>query len=411
MSASPKRSLETLVGHGALVVCVGPGGVGKTTVSAALALAAARAGRKTLVLTIDPARRLAQALGLDGLDDTIRRVPLERLPGAASGDTTSGSAVAAGGSLWAAMVDTGKSYDALIDRIAPDAETKARVLANRVYKAVSRSLSRSHAYVAMERLYDAVEHGGYDLVVLDTPPARNALDILDAPGHLASFLDGRVVSWLVPAADKPAGLGARLVAKGGQMAVDLLGRVTGKTLLDEIIGFLTVFVSLREGFIARAHRVEQILRAPDTAFVLVSSASPSSADDAAWLRDDLLRRHVPVHAVVWNQSYVPVDPAAPERLITSLPPLAPEELEARVRALAPALVATPALLEAAHRMRALRQRAAAENQRFGRIVDGLAQELPPQCHRVRVPRLDEEVRDLPGLAKLADLLLAGTEPA
>lgn len=392
--SAPSRDLEALVGHGALVVCVGPGGVGKTTVSAALGLAAARAGRKTLVLTIDPARRLAQALGLDGLDDTIRRVPLEQLPGAD----------AAGGALWAAMVDTGQSYDALIERIAPSPEIKARILANRVYRAVSRSLSRSHAYVAMERLYDAVEHGGYDLVVLDTPPARNALDILDAPGHLASFLDGRVVSFFVPSAEGPKGLGARLWAKGGQVAVDLLGRVTGKTLLDEIIEFLTVFVSMRDGFIARAHRVEQILRAPDTAFVLVSSASPSSSDDAAWLRDDLLRRHVPVHAVVWNQSFVPVDPRAPERLCTSVPPVAEGELEARLRALG--LEPTPARLEVAERMRSLRQRAAVENQRFGRIVEGLAQELPPECHRVRVPRLDEEVRDLSGLARLADLLVA-----
>ncbi len=397
--ASP--SLEALVGRGALVVCVGPGGVGKTTVSAALGLAAARAGRKTLVLTIDPARRLAQALGLDGLDDTIRRVPLERL---------SPPVPAEGGGLWAAMVDTGQSFDALIHRVAPDAETKERVLANRVYKAVSRSLSRSHAYVAMERLYDAMEHGGYDLVVLDTPPARNALDILDAPGHLVRFLDGRVVSWFLPSGDKPTGLGARILAKGGQVATELLGRVTGKTLLDEIIGFLTVFASLRDGFVARAQRMEQILRAPDTAFVLVSSASPSSADDAAWMRDDLSRRKVPVHTVVWNQSYLPVDPMAPERLITSLP-LAPAELEARVRALAPELARSPDVLEVARRMRALRQEAAAENQRFQRIVDGLAQELPPECHRVRVPRLDEEVRDLPGLARLADLLLAGQQPA
>lgn len=401
MKKAGSADLEALVGHGALVVCVGPGGVGKTTVSAALGLAAARAGRKTLVLTIDPARRLAQALGLDGLDDTIRRVPLEQLD----------APPAPGGSLWAAMVDTGKSYDALIERVAPDAETKAKVLANRVYKAVSRSLSRSHAYVAMERLYDAMEHGDYDLVVLDTPPARNALDILDAPGHLSSFLDGRVVSWFIPSSEKPSGLGARILARGGQVATDLLGRITGKTLLEEIVGFLTVFASLRDGFITRAQRVEQILRAPDTAFVLVSSASPSSADDAAWLRDDLLRRRVPVHTVVWNQSYLPVDPSAPERLVTSLPALAPGQIEARVRALGPELQPTPEVLEAARRMRALRQEAAAENQRFQRIVDGLAQELPPETHRVRIPRLDEEVRDLPGLARLADLLLAGEKPA
>ncbi|MCA9707379.1 MAG: AAA family ATPase [Myxococcales bacterium] len=397
-------SLEALVGRGALVVCVGPGGVGKTTVSAALGLAAARAGRKALVLTIDPARRLADALGLDGLDDTIARVPLEQLEQLEPLDPLGGGT--GSGSLWAAMVDTGKSYDALIARIAPDEETRARVLANRVYQAVSRSLSRSHAYVAMERLYDAMEHGGYDLVVLDTPPARNALEILDAPGHLARFLDGRIVGWFLPSASKPAGLGARLLAKGGQVATQLLGRITGQTLLDEIVGFLTVFASLRDGFIARAERVGEILRAPDTAFVLVSAASPSSADDAAWLRDDLLRRRVPVHAVVFNQSFTPVEPEAPHVLRMTLPPA---DVRAQVEALGPALEPTEALHAVAERMRALRQEAAAENRRCQRIVDGLTAELPDECHRVRVPRLDEEVRDLPGLARLADLLLAGAQ--
>lgn len=386
-------SLEALVGQGSLVVCVGPGGVGKTTVSAALGLAAARAGRKTLVLTIDPARRLADALGLDGLDDAIRRVPLERL-GEDAGT----------GSLWAAMVDTGASFDALIERIAPDAATRDQVLANRVYQSVSRSLSRSHAYVAMERLYDVMENEDYDLVVLDTPPARNALDILDAPEHLARFLDGRVVSWFIPAADKPTGLGARLVARGGQVATGLLGRVTGQTLLDEIVGFLTVFASLRDGFMTRAERVGQILREPDTAFVLVSSASPSSADDAAWLRDDLLRRKVPVHAVVFNQSFTPVEPEAPQVLRMELPDA---DVDAQVTALAPELAPTEPLRAVARRMRALRVEAAAENRRCQRIVDGLVAELPDECHRVRAPRLAQEVRDLPGLAQLADLLLAG----
>ncbi|MCH9688342.1 MAG: AAA family ATPase [Deltaproteobacteria bacterium] len=387
-------SLSSVIDRSALVVCVGPGGVGKTTVSAALGLAAARAGRKTLVLTIDPARRLADALGLDGLDDTIRRVPLEVL-----GPENHG------GSLSAAMVDTGASYDALIDRIAPDAETKARVLANRVYQAVSRSLSRSHAYIAMERLYEAVEHGGYDLVILDTPPARNALDILDAPGHLARFLDGRVVSWFIPSAEKPSGIGARLVAKGGQMAMGLLTKVTGETLLDEIVGFLTVFASMRDGFITRAQRAEEILHSDDTAFVLVSSASPSSADDAAWLRDDLLGRKVAVDAVIFNQSFVPVEPEAPHQLRVQLPTI---DTDARVRAVEPA--ADAQTLAVARAMRALREHAAADNQRFQRIVDGLVNELPAQCRRVRAPRLDQEVRDLPGLDQLAQLLLRGDQP-
>ncbi|MEM9462767.1 MAG: hypothetical protein AAGF11_51985, partial [Myxococcota bacterium] len=174
--------------------------------------------------------------------------------------------------------------------------------------------------------------------------------------------------------------------------------------LDEIVAFLTVFASLRDGFIARAGRVGEILRAKDSAFVLVSSASPSSTDDAAWLRDDLLRRKVPVHAVVFNQSFVPVQPQAPHVLRMELPDA---DVEARVAALTPALSPAGEHQAVARRMRALRQEAAAENGRCQRIVDGLVAELPDGCHRVRVPRLSQEVRDLPGLARLADLLLAG----
>ena len=148
-----------------LLVCVGPGGVGKTTLAAALGVGAARRGKRVLVLTIDPAKRLASALGLDGLDDEIRPVDLH-------GDSATGS-------LHAAMLDTRASYDALITRIAPNEDARARILDNRVYNAFSRTLARSHAYVAMERLHEVMRDDTWDLVILDTPPLRSALDILD----------------------------------------------------------------------------------------------------------------------------------------------------------------------------------------------------------------------------------------
>lgn len=381
-------TLAELLEQRTLLVCVGPGGVGKTTASAALGLAAARAGRKTLVLTIDPARRLADALALDGLDDSIRRVPLDRIGYEGPGE------------LHAAMVDTGASFDALIERIAPDEQTKREVYENRVYRAISRSLARSHAYVAMERLYDAVVNEDFDLVVLDTPPARNALEILDAPQHLARFLDGRIVHWFIPSLEKPKGLGARLVARGGQAAVELLGRITGRTLLDEIVAFLTVFASLREGFIARAQRVAELLRAESSAFLLVSSASAASTDDAAWLRDDLLRRETSVDAVIFNQSFVPVDSSQPPQLHTALPSF---DVDAAVRRAVPD--ADEALLEVARQARAVRAAAVADNAAAQPIVDGLTSELLSSSVRVRVPRLDEEVRDLPALAHLAELML------
>lgn len=381
-------SLRKLVHERSLVVCVGPGGVGKTTVSAALGLAGAKAGRRTLVLTIDPARRLADALGLPGLDDEIRRVPTEVLGDAVEGE------------LHAAMVDTGASYEALIRRIAPTDEVRERILGNRVFQAISRSLARSHAYIAMERLYDATQSGDYDLVVLDTPPARNALEILDAPNQLARFLDARVVGWFLPG-DAPKSLAGRVFARGGQVARRLLSVVTGQKLLDEILSFLEVFAELREGFLARAERVESLLCGDDTAFVLVSSASPASADDAAWLREDLERRRVPIDAVIFNQSYLPLRHDQGTAIETALPAV---DVDGVVARLSPHLPHAPEIREVLPALRALRAEAAEENERSGRVVAGVVAELPEGCRTVRAPRCEDEIRDLPGLLRLVDFL-------
>jgi anion-transporting ArsA/GET3 family ATPase len=386
------NSLDELVRNRRLIVCVGPGGVGKTTVSAAIGLAGARAGRRTVVLTIDPARRLADALGLPGLDDEIRPVPTSVLPGVT-------------GELQAAMVDTAASYANLIERLTPDPVLRQRIFDNSVFQAVSRSMARSHAYVAMERLYDVMENRRFDLVVLDTPPARNALDILDAPMSLAKFLDSKIVEWFLPG-EGPRGIKDRILASGGAVAKKMLGLVTGKKLLDEILSFLEAFASLREGFAMRARRVDDILREATTSFVLVSSASPASADDAAWLRHDLERRQVPIAAVVFNGSYVAVDPTAPDRLINALPR---DDFEARWARLAPHLpvdeAGTRAVLET---VRNLRVEAGHENARYQAIVDGVTAELGSNTARVRTPRFEDEIRDLPGLLRLVGFLVGTT---
>lgn len=378
-------SLASLVRDRSLIVCVGPGGVGKTTVSAAIGVAGAKVGRKVVVLTIDPARRLADALGLPGLDDAIRSVPVET--------------VGLPGSLDAAMVDTEKSYASLIERIAEDPAVRDRILNNRVFHAVSHSMARSHAYVAMERLYDAMENRDYDLVVLDTPPARNALDILDAPQQLARFLDGRVVDWFVPG-EGPRGIADRLLAAGGEVAKRLLGMITGQQLLDEIVEFLVAFASLREGFIARAERVQSILTASKTGFVLVSSASPASADDAAWLRHDLERRKVAIDHVVFNQSYTPIEPEHPATLVTHLQ----SDVSVEWNRIAPRLPPEGAHAEMLAALRMLRVEAAQENARLQGIVEGMVAELPAGQKPVRVPRFSDELRDLAGLVRLAALL-------
>src|SRR5690606_23759175 len=227
--------IDELLMRQRLLVAVGPGGVGKTTVSAAIALRAAELGRRTLVLTIDPAKRLADALGLTGLDDRIREVPTDELRK---------SGVAVPGRLFAAMFDNAASMDTLMQRVAPDADTRDKVLRNRVYRAMAGTLARSHAYLAMERLHEVMSSGHYELVILDTPPARNALDILDAPSRLATFLEEGVVKWFVRA-DKGRGLRAKLMQSSGAAALKLFEVVVGKDLAHETIGFFEAFAGMR----------------------------------------------------------------------------------------------------------------------------------------------------------------------
>lgn len=378
-------SLSRLVERHRLLVCVGPGGVGKTTLSAALALEAARRGRRALVLTIDPARRLADALGLDGLDDSIRRVPLgERIPG----------------SLDAAMLETQKSFDALMWRVGGDADSTRLILENRVYQAFSRTLARSHAYVAMERLYDVVDRGAYDLVVLDTPPLRSALEILDAPGRLARFLDGGAVRWFI---EPERGRLSRLLPRGGVAAARLLGLLASRQLVTELASFFSVLVHLQAGFRERAERIQQILRAPDTGFVLVCAPSRTSIDDAAYLRDGLLERGAPLAAAIFNRAWQG-EPGDPMRPVGPRDPQ-PSPL-ARLQQLG--LDADSGKGRSALRILAdverIRSDAAEDNRLADAMIRDFSRALPEATWRAGLPELAVDVRDLFELLALIQLL-------
>jgi anion-transporting ArsA/GET3 family ATPase len=258
-----------------LVVCVGPGGVGKTSLSAALALAAAEEGKRVSLLTIDPARRLADALGLalseGGTDIAVGR-----------------------GVVRAAMLDTAAGWDAFVASASADADVRRRILGNRVYRAFSRTLARSHAYVAMERLYDVLGDETWDLVVLDTPPTRSALEILDAPARLETFADERIVRAFVGARGalgRPVGIAARRV----------IDRLFGAGLGEHLFEFFAAFAPLRAGFAERSAAVRRMLAAETTAFVLVAAAS--AGGDAAFLADDLARRGIALRAILFNRAF------------------------------------------------------------------------------------------------------------
>lgn len=259
-----------LVTRRRVVACVGPGGVGKTTLAAALALGAARRGRRALVVTVDPARRLADALGLPALDDEPRRVPL---PGA-------------GGELWALMLDSRRTYDALVARLAPNADTRARIHANPIYQRISRALAGSVEYAAMLKVFELQSRADLDLVVVDTPPSAHALDFLDAPARLLRLLDSPALQWLVNPALRAGRLGWRWFRRGGQQVLRALERVTGLAFLEDLSEFLLAFEGMSGGFRQRARAVQQLLFGPDCAFVLASGPGELAAAQA---RDFLAR--------------------------------------------------------------------------------------------------------------------------
>lgn len=293
-------AIDRLLRERRLIVCVGPGGVGKTTTAAALGVRAALLGIDTLVLTVDPARRLATALGLDALGDAAQPVPLAGLAALAGAP--------APGRLDAAMLEVGDAHDALIRRIAAP-EAAARIFESRVYRIMSRTLWASHAYAAIERLGDALA-AERRLVILDTPPTRNALDILDAPGRLLAFLDEGVLTWLEGqgSGDRRSRLraGGDLVARAARR---LLARVAGASVVADLGEFLGLFIALRPGFVARARAIEAALRGPECGFVVVTSALEGNLADAGFLAAGLRERGVHPEALLCNRAFIPAPPA------------------------------------------------------------------------------------------------------
>jgi anion-transporting ArsA/GET3 family ATPase len=264
-------------------------GVGKTTTAAAAAaMAACHHGGKVLVLTIDPARRLADALGLRGLGNTERRIP----------DEAFGS-MRPRGQLWAAMLDTKESWDALVRRHAPDARTRDTILANPLYRNISGRFVQSHDYIAMERLYDLHSEGDYDLIVVDTPPTRNALDFLDAPQRMADFFSSRLLRWLT------VSYRSRMVSMASKPFSQVADRILGTQFMGDIAEFFILFQSMYEGFVARADAVTRLLSDRRTTFMVVSTLEATPVREAEFFARALAARNLPLGAIVLNKVLPP----------------------------------------------------------------------------------------------------------
>ncbi len=374
---SPADALETALAERRVIVVCGSGGVGKTTTAAALGLRAALKGRRVLVCTIDPSRRLATSLGLSQLSTKPRALDLRRFE------------PAEGGSMSAMVLDPKTTFDALVMRYAKDEASRKRILGNRFYKQVSAALAGSYEYMAMEKLLELSADERFELVVLDTPPTRHALDFLEAPDRLVSFLDTRILRFFLKPYFVAGRLTLKIATRTGAMALRLIDRFLGLQFLQDLSEFFLAFEGMYDGFKERAARVRDLLRDPSSGFVLVAGPSAQALEEALYFHRRLGEKKMPFVAQIANR--VHPDPA--------------QEEEASKRASREPQIDPDLAERLAEVFRDQQTLARVERRRIDRLeVD--AGERP-----IVVPEFEQDVHDLRGLVRVADAIFGGTSAA
>jgi len=354
-----------------IVVTCGSGGVGKTTTAAAMGLRAAAAGRRTVVLTIDPARRLAQSMGLTELDNTPRRVK------------------DADGELFAMMLDMKRTFDEVVSAHSTP-ERAAQIFANPFYQALSSSFAGTQEYMAMEKLSQLAETGEWDVIVVDTPPSRSALDFLDAPQRLGRFLDGRMIRLITMPARASGRAYLKVVTAGFTVFAKILSRILGGELLQDVSSFVAALETMFGGFRQRAEHTYALLKAPGTAFVVVAAPEPDALREASYFVDRLNSEGMPLAGLIVN------------RVHHCVAGLTARRAEAAADALAEKAEADLALAEAALRVHVETALAAEHDQRMARRFAA----AHPDVATVAVPALPTDVHDLDGLRRIGALLSA-----
>jgi len=378
-----------------IAVCVGCGGVGKTTVAAAIALEAARRHRKVAVLTIDPARRLADALGVRELGNEPQEIPRE---------TVAALGVPEDGSLWAMMLDMKRTFDDLVERFAESPDARDRILENPIYRHVSDALAGSVEYSAMEKVYELCERQQFDLIIVDTPPAQHALDFLDAPQRVVEFLDSRIVHILIHPAMAAGRFGFRIFQRSARRVLQLMERVTGIGFLEDISEFLMAFEHMSEGFRERAIRVRSLLLGPEASFILIAGPARESVLQAEQFLDRLEATGVPLAGVLINRIHhwpgggIPGPFAAHEELSGAALSALVSALERSEGPDFPARVAARAAVEAATGYAELVRR-------DGQVTAALMQRTKRRGrYWGTIPELADDIHDLVGVARIADLI-------
>jgi len=356
-----------------ICICTGSGGVGKTTTAAAVAMGLAAHGQRVAVVTIDPARRLASSLGLDQLGNEPRLVE----PG-----HFEGQGIELRGELWAMTLDAKRTFDALIDLLAPDARTREEILTNRIYQELSSAVAGSQEFTAVAKLYELNASDRFDAIVLDTPPSRNALDFLDAPHRLTGFLEGRTLKVLTA----PTGAAAAIAARGSGVIFSALRRITGVDLLADLSTFFGVLGGVVDGLAERASAVSRLLGDPATTFLIVTSPEPTPVEEAIFLRRRLAEAGMPFGGLVVNRV----------RMLARTAPTIDESALTAVFGGDGDLAARS--VQALRDLRALARRDAASLRRLSAELD--------DEHPILVPQLDRDVSDVAGLVAVQRFLFA-----
>ena len=369
--------IRQIVDKKKIVVCAGAGGVGKTTTAAAIAVQAAIDGKKTAVLTIDPAKRLASSLGLKELTNEPTRVDGRKFAAAGAKPKQP---------LYAMMLDTKTTFDKVVTEYAPTPEQAERILANRFYRNISGTLSGTQEYMAMEKLYQLHTEGDYDLIVIDTPPTRNALDFLDAPKRMTDFFESRVLRWFLMPYMKAGGGFMRVANVAASTFLRIVKRIVGAEVLEDTAEFFSNLEGMYDGFKQRARDVSALLQSRSTSFVVVTSPSQESVTEATFFSTRLHEAGLPFGALVVNRVHPHLEAGASPRP-TQLARLETGDRDARLLA---------KLLE--------------NGDAFARVVrleeknlKDLASKVPRHLW-VRVPYLEQEAVDFAGLAAVADQL-------
>ena len=384
--ASPQsESLAQLIATKRVLITVGAGGVGKTTTAAAIGVAAAMRGRRVLCMTIDPAKRLAESLGLKEMTSEEAEIPKEHF-------TRHGLTMT--GSLTAMMLDTKRTFDDLIVKYSSSRANADKLLGNKLYKYVSTSLAGTQEYMAMEKLVAVKDDPRYDLILLDTPPTANALDFLDAPNRLVEALDSATMKWFIQAFQSTGKLSMNLLARSAAIVLRGIGKITGGGFLEAMAEFISQLNDLFGGFKQRAQSVERALRSPEVAFVLVTSPAPMSIQEVLYFSERLDEANMPRGAFVVNRFRVE-------------PPRAHDKPSAKDASAAVAARGIKLDDDAGERL----AHAHADALKLATLDAFYVQKMDERAQKsvpiVRIPELASDVHDIRMLAKIADMLASG----